>query len=378
MNHRERMEAVLSGRPPDRIPWVPRLQLWYEAHRRTGTLPPQYEGLTLREIERDLGLGTPARDGRIMEERLEGVEITSNREGPFETVTYHTPVGSVETVTRHSVDLDRLGLPGRIASYPLKTPRDYAVWRWIVSHMDWSPTYEAYRTYDAEIGQDGLPMVSVGDVPFHEWLEKLAGYEYGFYHLADFPQEVESLLSLMAEVQRERLWPVIAESPARFVLHGAHLSSQFTPPHLFRKYILPYYEGLMPLLHERGIRVAMHADNDTSLILDLIREAGWDVVECFVTAPMVPLTLEHARSVWGNEIIIWGGLPSTLLSPSTPEEAFRDYVNHLWDVIAPGDAFILGVADNVMPDSLIERVRWVSEQVEERGWYPITRQGVHR
>lgn len=373
MNHRERMEAVLSGRPPDRIPWVPRLQLWYEAHRRTGTLPPRYQNLSLREIERDLGLGTPARDGRIMEERLESVEITTAREGALERVTHHTPVGSVETLIRHSDDLDRLGLPGRIVSYPLKNPKDYAVWRWIVEHTHWVAAYDAYRAYDAEIGADGLPMVSVGDVPFHEWLEKLAGYEYGFYHLADFPQEVESLLELMWEVQRQRLWPVIAESPARFVLHGAHLSSQFTPPRFFRRYILPYYAELMPLLHERGIRVAMHADNDTSQILELIREAGWDVVECFVTAPMVPLTLERAREVWGNEVIIWGGLPSTLLSPSVPEEAFRDYVNQLWEAIAPGDAFILGVADNVMPDSLIERIRWVSEQVNEKGWYPIVR-----
>ena len=68
-----------------------------------------------------------------------------------------------------------------------------------------------------------------------------------------------------------------------------------------------------------------------------------------------------------------GGLPSTLLSPSVPEGEFRDYVNHLWEIIAPGEAFILGVADNVMPDSLIERIRWVSEQINEKGWYPIPR-----
>lgn len=373
MNHRERMEAVLAGHPPDRIPWVPRLQLWYEARRRTGTLPPRYQGLTLQEIERDLGLGTPARDGKILEERLEGVEIIAVREGLSERLTYHTPVGKVDTLIQHSEDLDRLGLPGRIVSYPLKAPKDYAVWRWIAEHTHWAPAYDAYCAYDAEIGEDGLPMVSVGDVPFHEWLEKLAGYEHGFYHLADFPREVESLLGLMREVQRERLWPVIANSPARFMLHGAHLSSQFTPPHLFRKYILPYYAELMPLLHSRGIRVAMHADNDTSQILDLIDEAGWDVVECFTTAPMVPLTLERARQVWGNRVIIWGGLPSTLLSPSVPAGEFRDYVNHLWEIIAPGEAFILGVADNVMPDSLIERIRWVSEQINEKGWYPIPR-----
>ena len=40
-------------------------------------------------------------------------------------------------------------------------------------------------------------------------------------------------------------------------------------------------------------------------------------------------------------------------------------------IIAPGDAFILGVADNVMPTSLIERVERVSELVEQYGSYPV-------
>lgn len=35
------------------------------------------------------------------------------------------------------------------------------------------------------------------------------------------------------------------------------------------------------------------------------------------------------------------------------------------------DAFILGVADNVMPDAYIERVERVSEMVEEYGTYPV-------
>ena len=95
------------------------------------------------------------------------------------------------------------------------------------------------------------------------------------------------------------------------------------------------------------------------------------MVECFVTAPMVPLTLEQARTAWGDHLIIWGGVPSLLLSPSVPEGEFRAYIERLFDVIAPGKAFILGVADNVMPDSLIERIAWITERVNARGWFPI-------
>ena len=39
MTDRERILAVLDGKPPDRIPWVPRLQLWYNARVAEGKLP---------------------------------------------------------------------------------------------------------------------------------------------------------------------------------------------------------------------------------------------------------------------------------------------------------------------------------------------------
>jgi len=43
----------------------------------------------------------------------------------------------------------------------------------------------------------------------------------------------------------------------------------------------------------------------------------------------------------------------------------------LFRTVAPGDAFILGVADNVMPTSVIERVERISDLVEKHGTYPV-------
>jgi len=371
MNDRERLLTILDRQPPDRIPWIPRLLLWYNARKLTHTMPAEFEGLSLRELEKRLGVGTPARDGRICSVVRDGVEVVTRDEGGKRITEYHTPVGTVREVMHFSADLDAQGLPGRVEEFLLKEPRDYKVWEWVVEHTRWAPAYDAYRAYDAETGEGGLPMISTGDVPLHGWAQALAGYEYAYFHLADFPEMVDHLLHTMWEVERERLWPVVAESPARLILHGVHLSSQFTPPSLFRKYITPYCQEFIPMMHEHGKAVAMHGDNDVSQIIELLEQAGWDMVECFVTAPMVPLTLRRAREVWGNRVIMWGGLPSLLLSPSVAEDEFRAYLDELLDIIAPGDAFILGVADNVMPDSLISRVAYVTDLIEKRGWYPI-------
>ena len=43
----------------------------------------------------------------------------------------------------------------------------------------------------------------------------------------------------------------------------------------------------------------------------------------------------------------------------------------LFRTAAPGDAFILGIADNAMPDSKIERIERITEIVGQRGVYPL-------
>ena len=70
MTHRERILAVLDRKPPDRIPWAPRLQLWYNARAAEGNLPARYRGMSLREMERAMGVATPAREGSRVQDAL--------------------------------------------------------------------------------------------------------------------------------------------------------------------------------------------------------------------------------------------------------------------------------------------------------------------
>ena len=55
MNHRERITAVFRGETVDVIPWVPRLDLWHNAHAMSGTLPEKYAGMSVEDIHRAEG-----------------------------------------------------------------------------------------------------------------------------------------------------------------------------------------------------------------------------------------------------------------------------------------------------------------------------------
>jgi len=371
MTNRQRLLAIMDGKLPDRIPWIPRLGIWHEANRREGTLPERYRGLSLREVERAVFGGTAARDGIIYRIEIRDVEIRTHRPNEMETVTeYVTPVGTVTTRFRSTPHLRRQGIQDAEVGFMLKRREDYPVVEYLVEHTRYTPAFEEYEAYEREVGDEGYPMVNCGDCPMHHWMRALVGYDQAYFHLNDYPAEVERLVAVLADHYRETVWKHMLDSPARLLMHGHHLSSQMTPPPLFERYILAYYEELAPRMRARGKVLALHADNDTRHIFSHIERAGFGMVECFVTHPMVATTLAEARAAWGDRVIIWGGVPSAILEDPFTEEQFEAYMEDLFRTIAPGRAFILGIADNAMPGSKIERIERISEMVEQRGAVP--------
>ena len=370
MNHRERFLAVLEGRSPDRIPWYPRLEIWYEAHRRLGTLPEKYQGWSLRDIERDLGVGSPARESEVFRSEIRDVEICTHKQGYETTTEYHTPLGTVTTLLRDSEDLQRVGIRGQEVEHLIKRPEDYAVVEYLIEHTQIIPTYEAYLAYETEVGDAGYPLMHMGQDPMDRILQELIGYNAAYYHLQDYPDRVAHLQEVL-EDQAAKIQQIVLDSPARLILYGYHFDSQMTPASLFRKHMLPHFRAFADRLHARGKYLACHADADSTLLLDLIKQAGFDMVDCFVTAPMAPVTLAQARRVWGKDVIIYGGIPSIMLCDPVGEDEFEDHLRQLFRDVVPGDAFMLGVADNVMPEAKLERLVRVSEMVEQHGYYPL-------
>jgi hypothetical protein len=372
MTNRERLLAILDGEAPDRVPWIPRLSIWHTAATRRGTLPARFEGMSLREVERELRLGTPARDGHVFVTEQGGdVEITEIREGDSTVAEYRTPAGTVTTRHRLSDELSAAGIQSLEVEHMVKSPADLAVAAYLYEHVQLTPAFDDYLAYDADIGDDGFPMVQVGDVPFHHFLQKLAGYQNAFYLLADAPAQVQELLERMEAWDRQHLWPVLAECPARLLLHGLHFDSGLTPPPMFERWITPYYRDLTTLLHGRGKSLCTHADNDSRLILGHMKEAGFDMAETFTTEPLVSCTLAEAREAWGSDVIIWGGVPSVILEPVWSDADFESYMADVFRTLAPGRAFLLGVADNVMPDALPERIERISDMVDAWGELPV-------
>lgn len=369
MNEEQRIKAVFRGRKPDQIPWVARTVLWYTHHKGMGTLPEKYRDWHMWDIQRDLGMGILARV-YVYETYTEGVEIAvTNR--PGEVITeYRTPVGTVTTTEVDAPEQSHAGATKYLHEKMVKTPADYDVACYIVDHTFVRPKYEEFYETEKGLRGDGLALPLMVRSPWQRILIEFAGYERTFYDLMDVPAQVEKLYQSLYAFAKDKMWPVLLDSPAEYIESNDNFSSLITNPRMFEQYCRPYFTEWGEALHRRGKILGTHIDGEPRALLPLLGPAKIDVAEAFTPAPMTTCTTPEARQLAGPDVIIWGGIPSAILTPDSMGEAeFDAFVVELLQQMRDDERFVLGVGDNVMPEANIERVRRVRGLVEAHGRY---------
>jgi uroporphyrinogen-III decarboxylase len=371
MNHRQRILATLHGQWADRLPWAPRIDLWYDAHAQMGTLPEKYAGWGMYDILRDMGVALYNNLEHICSTRLHGVEVVVKTRG-YETRTeYRTPVGTVSTVLKSTPDLERMGIRPYDSEHMIKGLDDYPVVEYIIEHTELVPEHDKISALMKEFGGDGVMLASMGYSAPHKLLRELMGYDLCFYEIVDHPKEFEHLLAVLEEEGR-RIQKIAADSPAEIIVVDANFTDTIPGPRLFKKYFLPYLRACSEYLHSRGKLICSHVDGDMKGILDLFTETGIDVAEAVTPAPMANYTLAEARRAWGDRVVIWGGVPTTLLCPeATGEKEFEEFMHRLFEDIRPGNRFVLGLGDNLPTDGSLGRLARITDMVERYGRLPL-------
>lgn len=397
MTGRERLLATIRGEPAGGLPWTPRIDLWYRAHLRRGTLPEKWADASMWDIIRDAGglLFYPSIS--TWREEFRGVEIVvkvdgkvvdtdqpitswfssrdvrglGTRWGEMTITEYRTPRGTVSTkhVWTQYMALGGVQYP-QLKERMIKSIDDYPVVEYLLEHIEYIPDYEVIEEVIAGFGDEGLPIGGGGWTPIHTLMCDYIGYGECFYHMHDHPRAFERLL----QVLKERMWEakqIAARSPADILMIGCNWSDMITSPPLFKKYFVPALEELVDLMHSHGKLTTCHVDGDMKRLLKMFAETGVDIAEALSPQPLCNYTLAEAREVFGSRMTIWGGIPTPLFTDAYSDEDFDAYVRDIFRTISPGDHFILAMGDNIPPNGIFERVYRVTELVEELGDLPI-------
>ena len=390
---REGMLAVLQGRGVDRIPWVPRLDLWHNARRRAGTLPARFRGAALRDLTDGLGWGYHAvipnfKDLRSPDDEahralgiynlrtmpvrtvLEGVRVKMGRRGDETRVEYETPVGSLTTRALYDETMRRAGITiTHITEHAVKSPADYRPLAYLFEAARAEANGRGYAQFRDYVGHRGLAVgfLSLAASPMHLLQRELMPLERFFLELYDHPRELARCAEAIGSYFR-RVFAVAAESEAEVLLLGANYDARVTYPPFFHEHIRPWLAELGAVLHERGKYLLTHTDGENRGLLDCYLDSRIDIADSVCPEPMTRLTLEEVRRRFAGRITIMGGIPSVcLLADSMSDRQFEEFLDRFFGSLGAGDHLILGISDTTPPAAELDRLEEIARRIEAFG-----------
>lgn len=189
---------------------------------------------------------------------------------------YDTPVGSVFEELHEEPGYHSL----YVKKFLIEKPEDYETVKFMVENSLLRGNYEGWKDALGNLGSDGVELAVTDRCPFQKTLLELCGTERLYFDLLEIPEVVEGLFDALARKEREA-FKIVADSPAEVVWMCENVTSCVTPPNMFEKYSMPFYNEVAGMMHAKGKVVAMHLDGTMKPLKDLIARTDIDVVESF-------------------------------------------------------------------------------------------------
>lgn len=393
MTYKERMLKVLKGEAVDRIPYVPRLDLWYNANKRNGTLPSKYANASLMDIAKEEDFGFHAilpnfKDLRNAEDEIhrglgiynlwtmpcktifENIEVKTTVEGDKTIVDYITPVGSIRTAVIHDESMKKAGISiSHLAEYAIKNHTDYKAICYIFDNTRVEPNYDTFNEFYDYVGDQGLAaaFITLAGSPMHLLQRELLPFDLFSYELFDHPDELKECADSIGRLFK-KLFDVSMGCSAEIIFNGANYDAMLTYPPFFNEHITPWLQEISDLSHKKGKYFLTHTDGENTGLLDYYLDTRMDIADSICPKPMTKLTFKEVRDVFDNKITILGGIPSiAFVKESMSDYEFDKYIAEFFENIDEGKRLILGISDTTPPGAEFDRLRKVGELCKQFG-----------
>ena len=285
MTMRERILAVVHGRPLDRVPFV-----IYD------------EMLPMRDVWDAIG-----RDniGLMRWSQVHRIEHPHCRivsedywvgDAKWQRNTLHTPKGSIYEERA----FEPVYNSSSIRKHYIQTPEDYDVFWAYLEDCVILDDFDRFHRDQAGLGDDGTPLVAIERTPYqHLWI-LWVGLDHLSNHFADYPDRVERTIELLCERER-KLMDLAARSPATFIDFPDNITAPAIGPKRFREYCVPFYNDLADRLAERDAVVFVHMDGDLKPLWNLVAESKVGGIDSLAPTPDNDTSVADAVRLWPDK-----------------------------------------------------------------------------
>ena len=350
MTPRKRVEAILRGDLPDKVPLT-----MYECMipQCTAERRLRNDGMCIVFRTSVFKTHTPNIKRRSENFAIDGV-------GHVRSIV-ETPAGT----------LSEIGRPAGFTTWHIerlfKGPEDYKPLKAMVQDQRFEENYAAYSQKEEELGEDFILRTGIAGTPLHQIMIGWMGVETFAVEWTERRDELLDLHDAMVEKQRE-IYPLVARSPASHANYGGNEVPEVMGVERFAKYCVPRFEEAAEELHEHGVLLGSHLDGNNRPWAHLVAASPLDYVEAFTPSPDCDLTVREALDLWPGKFL-WINFPSSVHLAPVPdiEKATREMIAQA----APGNRFIIGITEDIPQHLWQQNMLAVSRVIEESGKLPI-------
>ena len=339
MTMRERMLAVIEGRPFDRVPFVQydginvaaasNEEIWDTVGRQNlGLLV--WSGVT--------ALQTPNCRFDVTESERNGMRCVTTTlhtgKGDLTEERFYEPVFNSSAASRHY----------------LRDLTDYETFLCYLRDVVVVEHTESYLQHYRNLGDDGIPMVALQRNPWQQMWIQWASLTDFCMHMADDPDLVGACLEELGRIQLQ-ICETIAGLMDRIPIHYVNFPDNITAPAIgvdrFRLYCMPYYERMHDLMEGRKAVLAAHMDGDLKPLWAAIGESKVNAIDSLSPPPDNDTPVGDAASMW-PEKRLFVNFPSSV-HLRDPEE-IRAEAMAILDQAGNSGRMWIQISENVPPD----------------------------
>lgn len=287
MTPRARVEAVLRGQTPDRLPFV----IW------NNKLPAGPTGEAVLES----GACVIVKSG-VGESSLRTIKTqTRSWLGPDgrqrRREVHHTPLGPLCGT--------RVYQPGTVwwEEWPFKSEADYDRLLAVIEDTTYAPCYERFLAADAAHGDRGLARPATEKSPLFEIIYEIMGMTTFAVQWQEHRDRLMELYQALLAARRRRL-AILAESPAQFAVVDGNIEMSVVGAERFARYYAPPIEEACRIVHDGGKLAGAHLDANNRLLAEPMARLPVDIVESLTPPPDCDLSIAQARAVWPEKILM--------------------------------------------------------------------------
>jgi uroporphyrinogen-III decarboxylase len=377
MNSRQRIMAVLEGKKPDRVPWVPLVGRYYIkslpemglpiesfAPMEKATGPALRESLNLAEIEilRHVGADILRRHVMVWKTAHRRCKAFERKEDGAVISGFETPKGTIWERREEQ------GGTEYISRHMLESTSDIDIFLEVIRDTRIIPFYDDFLEFEDYIGDDGISSLTGPVSPIQELLQFKMGVQNTSFALIDEPDKMEQLFS---ELQRLNLdiYQVLAESPAKVAVTYDDTSTTVMSPDWYRRYCMDELDQYSEILHKGGLYHIAHMCGKISLLTDDIKKGAFDGVDS--VCPPTTGDLEPGAALEETGKIIIGGLEPPALVRLDSEQVLayvEEKLAQVEKVEGGKERFMLCTGDSTAAGTPVENLKAISRYIETRQW----------